>query len=79
MQLVMRGTMWQALVGTGAGLLLALAAGSALDATLFGVAPHDPGTLAVAAGLMLVMSALASYLPARRARRLDPVREINSE
>ena len=78
-RLVMRGTLSQALLGTAGGLLLAFAAGRALDATLFGVGPHDPGTLAAAAGAMLVMSAFASYLPARRALRLDPVREINGE
>jgi putative ABC transport system permease protein len=78
-RLVMRGTMFQATVGAIAGLALALIAGRALDASLFGVAPHDPLTLAGASVAMLVISAVAAYLPARRALRLDPVREINSE
>jgi putative ABC transport system permease protein len=77
--LVMRGTMVQATLGAVAGVALALVAGRALDATLFGVAPHDPITLAGASVAMLIISAAAAYLPARRALRLDPVREINSE
>jgi putative ABC transport system permease protein len=78
-RLVMRGTMWQAALGTIAGVVLALAAGRALEATLFGVAPHDLFTLAGASVVMLTTSAVAAYLPARRARRLDPVREISGE
>lgn len=78
-RLVMRGTMSQAALGTIAGLLVAFAAGRALDATLFGVAPYDPMTMAGASVAMLFISAVAAYLPARRALRLDPVREINAE
>lgn len=78
-RLVMRGTMWQAALGTAGGLLLALAAGRALDATLFGVGPHDPATLVIAGVSMMGISAIAAYLPARRALRLDPVREINAQ
>jgi putative ABC transport system permease protein len=78
-RLVMRGTLGQAMAGGVAGLALALVAGRALDRTLFGVAPHDPLTLAGASVAMVIVSAVAAYLPARRAVRLDPVREINSE
>ena len=78
-RLVMRGTMVQAMVGAIVGIALALVAGRALGATLFGVAPHDPLTLLGAIVAMLMISAVAAYLPARRALRLDPVREINSE
>jgi predicted permease len=76
---VMRGTMAQAMAGAIAGIALAVLAGRALDATLFGVAPHDPVTLAGASLAMVIISAVAAYVPARRALRLDPVREINSE
>ncbi len=78
-RLVMRGTMLQAGVGTIGGLALGLAAGRLLQSLLFGVGPHDPATLGLAAAAMLMTSAVAAYLPARRALRLDPVREINDE
>ena len=77
--LVMRGTLVQAGVGTIGGIVLGLAAGRLLQSLLFGVAPHDPVTLGLAAVAMLITSAVAAYLPARRALRLDPVREINDE
>jgi putative ABC transport system permease protein len=78
-RLVMRGTMLPAGVGAIGGLALGLAAGRLLQSLLFGVGPHDPATLGSAAAAMLMTSAVAAYLPARRALRLDPVREINDE
>jgi ABC-type antimicrobial peptide transport system permease subunit len=78
-RLVVRGTLSQALLGTAAGLALALVAGRVLGATLFGIASHDPLTLGGAGLAMLMVSVVAAYLPARRALRLDPVREMNSE
>jgi predicted permease len=78
-RLVMRGTMSQAATGVAGGIVLAFLAGQALEATLFGIAPHDPGTLAGAGIAMLAVSGIAAYLPARRALRLDPVREISAE
>ena len=77
--MVMATTLRQAVLGICVGAALALAAGRALDATLFGVAPHDPATLAGAGLAMLMVSAVAAYVPARRAFHFDPVREINCE
>jgi ABC-type lipoprotein release transport system permease subunit len=39
---------------------------------LYGLEPHDPGTLAGSAAVLAVVAALASWLPVRRASRLDP-------
>lgn len=78
-RLVIGATLWQTLIGLGIGALTAIAAGRLLGALLFGVAPHDPRTMTVAATAMLVASLLAAYLPARRALRLDPVRELSAE
>jgi ABC-type antimicrobial peptide transport system permease subunit len=67
----------------GAGLVLggALAyAGSRLiDSQLFGVAAHDPLTLGLATGMMLLVALSAAYLPARRASRLDPMAALRQE
>jgi ABC-type antimicrobial peptide transport system permease subunit len=64
----------------GGGLLVGAAAswwGSTLVASmLFGLAPHDAATLAGAAVVLAVVGALAGWLPARRAARIDPARVL---
>jgi hypothetical protein len=66
-------------VGVALGLLAALAATRALGSLLFGVAPVDGATFAGMAALMLAIGALAAYLPARRASRVDPCESLRSE
>lgn len=60
------------LVGVGAALLLS----RVLRGMLYGVAPTDPGSYGVVIGLMGAVAALALYVPARRASRVDPVEAI---
>ena len=65
--------------GLGAGLLLSLAAGRAASSTLFGLKPYDPVTLAIAATVLAVVAVAASYLPARRATKVDPMVALRYE
>jgi putative ABC transport system permease protein len=69
------------LVGTGLviGLALALSAGRAAQALLFGLQPADPSTIAAALLLLAVIGFLASYVPARRASRVDPMNVLRQE
>ena len=77
--LVMRQAGVIAGAGLAAGTLAGLAAARAMSSLLYGVAPWDPPAL-VAAGVVLIVTALgASYLPARRASRLDPATTLASE
>ena len=55
------------------GPAVALIAGKVLASVLYGVSPRDPAVLAVAAAVLLGAAAVASWLPARRAARIDPV------
>lgn len=65
-----------AALGVGIGLIAALTVGRAMVAILFGVSPRDPLVLAGTAGVLLVVSAAASYLPALRATRIDPMEAL---
>jgi predicted permease len=68
-----------ALVGTTIGLLLSIAVARALQAMLYGVTPRDPLTFAAVAALLLAVAAAGSYLPARRAMRVDPLVALRQE
>jgi len=65
--------------GVGLGLLASLAATRVLSHQLFGVAPQDPTTMGLVAALMSAVGFLASYLPARRATRVDPLVALRHE
>ncbi len=76
---VLRGSL--TVVGTGVILGVAASTGVArlLADRLFGVPPHDAPILALAAAALLTFAALANWLPARRAARVDPMRSLRSE
>jgi predicted permease len=77
--LVMRDTAAMLLAGVVFGTILALLAGRAASAMLFGLKAYDPATLAFALVLLASIAALASWLPARKASRLDPVAALRFE
>ena len=69
------------LIGTGLvlGLALALGAGRLLGQILYGVKPSDPLTFAIVFAIMLAVGAAATFLPARRATRIDPMQALRLE
>ncbi len=73
MALVLRSGLTLALAGVAAGTVAALAMTRLLASLLFGVGSTDPLTFAAAALALLAAAALACYLPARQAARLDPL------
>ncbi len=66
-------------IGIVAGAVLAGAAMPAARSLLFKVSPFDPLTFVAVAGFLATVSFLASYLPARRAMRVDPVIVLRGE
>jgi ABC-type antimicrobial peptide transport system permease subunit len=60
-------------LGVAAGVLIAVTASSLVSTLLYGLPPRDPWTLGLAIAVMVIVSGLAGYLPARRASRVDPM------
>ncbi len=77
--LVIGGGMKLALAGVALGVAGALALSRLIAGMLFGVRPFDPASYAATAVLLLAIAALACYVPARRAVRVDPVIAIRQE
>jgi putative ABC transport system permease protein len=66
-------------IGLVVGIGLALAASTVASTMLFGLKPHDPATLGLAVAALSIAALAASYLPARRAARLDPMLALREE
>jgi predicted permease len=79
LRLVLRQGMVLAGVGLVVGLLLAVGVGRLLSGFLLGVGAADPLAFAVAAVTLVVVTAVASYVPARRAARVDPMVALRSQ
>ena len=80
---VLRGVVTQGLkmaaAGVAAGSVGALLLSRLLAGFLYGTKPNDPATYAAVAAVLLVTAALASYFPARRAMRVDPITALRQE
>ena len=68
-----------AAIGAALGALVGIVVGRVLSSLLFGVSPRDPLVLFVALLVPIVVAAVASYLPARRASRVDPMVALRAE
>jgi predicted permease len=79
LRMVLRQGLAIALVGVAVGVAGALALARFLRSLLYEVSPSDPLTLAMVATGLIVAAALASYVPARRAARVDPATALKRE
>ena len=79
MRLVVGQGTRMALVGVAIGVGVALGLTRLMANQLFGVSAHDPLTFAAVALLLIVVSVAASYIPARRAMRVDPMVALRYE
>jgi len=65
--------------GMAMGIALAMAAARLIASQLYGLAPRDPATLAGAAVVIVAVTMVASFVPARRASRIDPMAALRHE
>jgi len=77
--MVMRESMLLVGIGVAAGLAAAIAASRFVATLLFGLAPRDPATIVTATAVMIGVAALAGFLPARRASKVDPMIALRYE
>jgi predicted permease len=66
-------------IGAGVGVVLSILALRTFDTLLFGVTPYDAVTYAGVIALLVAVATLASYLPARRAARVEPLEALRQE
>ena len=77
--MVMRESLLLVAVGVAIGIPVALAATRLVASVLYGLKASDPVTIAAAALAMVAVAALAGYLPARRAAKVDPMVALRYE
>ena len=79
LRLILRQGMRLTLIGVGIGMIAAMALTRLMSSLLFGVSPTDPRTFASAIALLTFVALLASYIPARRAMRVEPMIALHYE
>ncbi len=77
--MVLRETLLLVLAGIAIGVPVALLAARVIESQLFGMSPADPLTILLATTLLTVVAALAGYIPARRATKIDPMVALRYE
>ncbi len=79
MTIVLRESAWISVAGIAVGLATAFLLARFLKSTLYGIAPYDPLTLLSATTLLLGVALGASWIPALRAAKMDPMQALRSE
>jgi len=77
--MVIRESLLMVAVGVAIGIPAALAAARLVSSVLYGLKTSDPITIAASASVMIAVAALAGYLPARRAAKVDPLVALRYE
>ena len=78
-RIFLRHGLWLTTIGISIGIGMALMLTRVMSAFLFGVGPMDPITYAAVSAVLAVMTLVATYLPAHRAARVDPVVALRAE
>jgi predicted permease len=79
MRLVLRQSLGMIAAGAGVGILAAVAAGRVMERLVEGMQPSEASTFAITIAVMVMAALLASFVPARRASRVDPMTALRQE
>lgn len=79
MRTIVGGPLLETLTGLVMGMPLALLAGRAIKAQLYGVGGQDPAVIGTAIGVLTVTAVLAATIPARRAASIDPAKALRGQ
>ncbi len=77
--MILREATWISLAGVAVGLGAALVLAQAVKSMLYGLQPADPVSLICGAGLLIAVGLLASWIPARRAAKIQPMEALRHE
>lgn len=77
--LILKQGLWKGGIGVAIGLIGAAALSSSMSTLLFNVKPTDPSVYVAVSAVLIAVAALASYLPALRASRIDPLTALRDE
>jgi len=78
-RMVLRESLWMVIIGISLGGIAALTASRLIASLLFGVATADPISVGAAVAVMVMVSLLSGYMPARRAAQVDPMVALHYE
>ena len=76
---ILREALTLAAIGIAIGLPVALALVCVIRGIFYGIKPYDPLTTIGSAGIMVMVAALAAWIPARRAAKIDPMEALRYE
>jgi ABC-type antimicrobial peptide transport system permease subunit len=76
---ILREALMLAAIGVAIGLPVALALVCLIRGIFYGIAPYDPLTVIGTIGIMLTVAALAAWIPAHRAAKVDPMEALRYE
>jgi ABC-type antimicrobial peptide transport system permease subunit len=76
---ILRQTLWLVAIGLAAGIPASIFLAKLVENLFYGVTPTDALTQAVASALLAAVALTASFLPARRAGRIDPLAALRHE
>ena len=77
--MVLRETLALVAIALAGGVAIVLAAGRYVESVLFDVSPADPTAIGAAAAVLVAIATIATYLPARRAGRINPTTALRHE